>query len=192
MAVTMIATVSAKRATTIQCHAASFKESTARPLKAFQKMLGLMAAASSGTSVGSASHTTHPVLAEAEGSIHGLASQTPPHNGDSGLCISPGPFEGPLLTKARRDPRHGAQKEGCHDRRSQQGSGSVVQGQTDLRSLVRRGVGPTHQLPRNASSVSALSILPAGHMGTPCASKLRQQVHDVIHKSPGRPRLEAT
>ncbi len=31
-------------------------------------------------------------------------------NGDSGLCISPGPLEGPLLAKARRDLRHGAQK----------------------------------------------------------------------------------
>ncbi len=82
------------------------------------------------TSVGSASHETHPVLAEAEGSIRGLASRTPPHNGDSGLCISPGPLEGPLLAKARRDPRHGAQKEGCHDRRFQQGLGSTVRGQT--------------------------------------------------------------
>ncbi len=43
--VQMTATVSAERATAIQRHAASFKEGTARPLKAFQKMLGLMAAA---------------------------------------------------------------------------------------------------------------------------------------------------
>ncbi len=48
-----------------------------------------------GTSVGSASHATHSVLAEAEGSIRGLASRTPPHKGDSGLCISPGALEGP-------------------------------------------------------------------------------------------------
>ncbi len=44
--VQMTATVSAEWATTIQRHAASLKEGTARPLKAFQKMLGLMAAAS--------------------------------------------------------------------------------------------------------------------------------------------------
>ncbi len=37
-----------------------------------------------------------------------------------------------------------------------------------------------------------LSILPARHTGTPCASTLRQQVRGVIHKSPGRPHLEAT
>ncbi len=39
----MTATVSAEWAMTIQRHAASFKEGTARPLKAFQRMLGLMA-----------------------------------------------------------------------------------------------------------------------------------------------------
>ncbi len=61
--------------------------------------------------VGSASHATHPVLAEAEGSIRGLASWTPPHNGDSGLCISPGPLEGPPLAKAGHDLRLGAQME---------------------------------------------------------------------------------
>ncbi len=119
-------------------------------------------------------------------------SRTPPHNGDSGLCISPGLLEGPLLAKARRDPRHGAQKEGCHDRRFQQGLGSTVRGQTNLRPVVRRGVGPAHQLPRNASSVSGLSILPTGHSGTPCGNTLRQQVRGVIHKSPWRPRLEVT
>ncbi len=51
------------------------------------------------TSVDSASHATHPVLAETKGSIRGLASRTPPRNGDSGLCISLGPMEGPFLAK---------------------------------------------------------------------------------------------
>ncbi len=97
---------------------------------------------------------------------------------------------GTPLAIARRDLRHGAQKEGCHDRRFQQRLGSAVRRQTDLWPLVRRGVGPAHQLPRNASSVPCLSILPAGHKGTPCASKLRQHVRGVIHKSPGRPCLE--
>ncbi len=44
--VQMTATVSAERAMTIQPHVVSFKEGTARPLKAFQRMLGLMAPAS--------------------------------------------------------------------------------------------------------------------------------------------------
>ncbi len=74
-------------------------------------------------------------------------------------------WRGPLLAKARRGPRHGAQKEGCHDRCFQQELGSTVRGQTDLRPLVRRGVGPAPQLPRNASSVSGLSILPAWTFG---------------------------
>ncbi len=66
-----------------------------------------------------------------------------------------------------------------------------MRGQSDLRTVIRRGVGPAHQLPRNASSVSGLSILPAGHSGTPCANTFREQVCGVIHTSPGRPRLEA-
>ncbi len=44
--VQMTATVSAERPTMIQHHAASFKEGTACPLKAFPKMLGLLEAAS--------------------------------------------------------------------------------------------------------------------------------------------------
>ncbi len=47
------------------------------------------------TSVESASNATHPVLAEADGSIRGLASRTAPRNDDSGLCISPGQLERP-------------------------------------------------------------------------------------------------
>ncbi len=86
-----------------------------------------------GTSVESASHAIHPVLSEAEGSIRGLASGTPLRKGDSGLCISPGLLERPLLAKARRDLRHGEQKEGCHDSSFQQVLGSAVREQTDLR-----------------------------------------------------------
>ncbi len=42
----MTATVSVKRGTTIQRHGASFEEGIALPLTAFQRMLGLMVAAS--------------------------------------------------------------------------------------------------------------------------------------------------
>ncbi len=104
---------------------------------------------------------------------------------------SPDPLEEPPLAKARRDSRHGAQKEGCHDRRFQQGLGSAVQRQTDLQSMGQGGIDPAHQLLRNASSMSGLSILPTGHTGTPCASTLRQHVRGVIHKTPGRS-LEVT
>ncbi len=138
--------------------------------QSFPENAGPYGSGYAGTSVGSASHATHPVLAEAEGSFHGLALRTPPRNGDSG-CVST--LARWPVAKARRDPRHGTQKEGCHDRRFQQGLGGAVRGQTDLRPMVRRGVGPAHQLPRNASSVSGLLILPAGHSGTPRANTLR-------------------
>ncbi len=36
----------------------------------------------------------------------------------------------------------------------------------------RAKVGSAHQLPRDASSVPCLSVLPAGHKGTPCANTL--------------------
>ncbi len=162
------------------------------PPQSFPENAGPYGSSFAGTSVGSASHVTHPVLAEAEGSIRGLVSRMPPRNGDSGLCISPGPLEGPLLAKARHNPRHAAQKEVCHDRCFQQGMGSAMRGQTDLRPVVRRGVRPAHQLPRNAISMSGLSILPAGHSETPCANTLRQQVRGVIHKLPELPCLEVT
>ncbi len=139
--------------------------------QSFPENAGPYGSGFAGTSVVSASHATYPVLAEAEGSICGFASRTPPHNSDSGLCISPDPLERPPLAKEGCGLIHGAQKEGC-----QQGLGSAVRRQTDLRSLVREGVGPAHQLPRHASSVPGLSILPAGHSGAPCASTLRQQV----------------
>ncbi len=58
--------------------------------QSFPENAGPYGSGFAGTSVGSASHAIYPVLAEAEGSIHGLASRTPPSNRDSGLCISPG------------------------------------------------------------------------------------------------------
>ncbi len=133
--------------------------------QSFPENAGPYGSGFTGTSVGSASHAIHPVLAEAEGSICGLASR----NGDSGLCISPGLLKGPPLAKARRDLTHGAQKEGCHDRRFQQGLGSAVRGQTNLRSLVWRGVGPARQLPRNASSIGYCRNLGSLRNGTSTA-----------------------
>ncbi len=111
------ATVSAKWATIIQCHTAAFSEGTACPLKAFQKMLGLMAAASLVLQLGRLH--MRPIQFWLKQRVPSAAWRPvlPPRNGDSGLCISPGPLEGLLLAKARPDPRHGAQKEGCHDRR---------------------------------------------------------------------------
>ncbi len=88
-----------------------------------------------GTSAGSAPYATHPVLVETEGSSSGLASRTPPRNGDSSLCISPDPLEEHPLAKARHDCRHGTQKEGCHDRCFQQGLGSTLQELSELQII---------------------------------------------------------
>ncbi len=142
--VQMTATVSVERATSIQRHTACFKEGTARPLKALQRMLGLMAAASPVLQLGLLH--MRPVQFWLKQRVPSVAWRHRPQPciGDSGLCISPGPLEEPLLAKARRDPRCGAQKECCHDRRFQQGLGSAVRGQTNLRPLFRRGVGPAH------------------------------------------------
>ncbi len=57
----MTTTVSAEQATRIQRHTASLKEGAARPLK---ENAGPYGSGFAGTSVGSASHATHPVLAE--------------------------------------------------------------------------------------------------------------------------------
>ncbi len=89
-------------------------------------------------------HTvTQPTCSWAQLSTHMtecIWQQLSQRNGDSDLCISPGPLEGPLQAKVRRDLRHGTQKEGCHDRSFQQGLGSAVRGKTDFRPVVRRGV----------------------------------------------------
>ncbi len=75
-----------------------------------------------------------------------------PRNGDSACVSALAHWRDPIWLSRQT-------KEGCHGRCFQQGLGSAVRGQTDLRPIVRRGVGPAHQLPRNASSVSGLSIL---------------------------------
>ncbi len=124
--VQMTATVSAERAMTIQCHEATFKEGTARLLKAFQRILGLMAAASPVLQLGLLHMRFIHFWLKQRVPSAGLASWKRPRNGDSGLCISPGPLEGLLLAKASRHPRHGAQKEGCHDSHFQQGLGSAL------------------------------------------------------------------
>ncbi len=181
--VQMTATVSAERATSIQRHAASFKEGTACPLKAFQKMLGLMAVASLVLQLG---------LLRMQPIQFWLKQRVPEADWCHGrhritvtrACVS-------ALTRWRNPLwlKQGVTLDTAHRRKVVR---SAVRGQTDLRSVVQGRIDPAHQLSRNASSMSGLSILPAGHTVTPCASTLRQQVHGVINKSPGHPRLEAT
>ncbi len=87
-------------------HTSSSSASSRSSAQSFSENAGPYGSGFVGNSVGSASHATHQVLAEAEGSIRGLASRTPPRNGDSACVSVPGLLEGPLLAKARCDPRH--------------------------------------------------------------------------------------
>ncbi len=68
-------------------HTSSSSASSRSSAQSFSENAGPYGSGFAGSSVGSASHATHQVLAEAEGSIRGLASRTPPRNGDS-ACVS--------------------------------------------------------------------------------------------------------
>ncbi len=182
----MRAVIAPERALAIQKLAATFKSGTARPLKAFQRMLGFMAAAS-------------PVLQL------GLLRMRPlqrwlkprvPHNAWRHRCLhimcdSPDPLEEPTMDEEGRGHGVGPQQESCHDRCLQHRLGGAVRRKTDLRPLVEGGEGLPHQLLGNASSLSSLPVFPARPNWTPCADSLRQHVRGVLYKSPGRCLLEA-
>ncbi len=78
------------------------------------------------TTVGTALHETHAVLAETTNSAPSVASWMPSHQGEPGLCHSSGPLERPTVVQAGRDYRHDSQNEGCLDRCIQQRLGSSV------------------------------------------------------------------
>ncbi len=140
---------------------------------------------------GPAPHVPPSTLVETTGSTQRMASRTPAHQGESGLCDSPDPLEEPTMDEEGRGHGVGPQQESCHDRRLQHRLGGAVRRQTDLRPLVEGGEGLPHQLLGNASSLSSLPVFPAGPNRTPCADSLRQHVRGVLYKSPGRCLLEA-
>ncbi len=78
--------------------------------QSFPQNAGPYGSGFAGTSVGTASHTTHPVATHATHPSNdpSWSRGFHPCNGDSGLCISPGPLKGPPLAKARCDLRQGA------------------------------------------------------------------------------------
>ncbi len=176
----MTATVSVERATTIQRHAASSKEGTARPLKAFPKMLGLMAVASPVLQLGLL--YMRPILFWLKQRVPSAALRHGRHRVTvTRACV--------LALARLRDLlwlKQGVILHTAHRRKvvpTRVGERCARANRPSV--LVRRGVEPVHQLPRNASSVPCLSILPARHMGTPCASTLRQQVRGVINDQGG-------
>ncbi len=187
----MRAVIAPERALAIQKLAATFKSDTARPLKVFQRMLGLMAAASPVLQLGllrmrPLQRWLKPrVLHNAwrHGRLHIRVNQA---------CVTAlTPWKNP------RWMEKGVAMGLVHTRKvvttdaSNTGWGGAVRRQTDLRPLVKDGERLPHQLLGNASSLSSLPVFPAGPNRTPCADSLRQHVRGVLYKSPGRCLLEA-
>ncbi len=131
------------------------------------------------------------MLVETTGSTQRMASRAPAHQGEPGLCDSPGPLEEPTTDGERCGHGNGLQQERCHDRRLQHRLGGAVRRQIDLRPLVESGEGLPHQLLGNASSMSSLPVFPARPNRTPCADSFRQHVRGVLYKSSGRCLIEA-
>ncbi len=187
----MRAVIAPERALAIQKLAATFKSATARPLKVFQRMLGLMAAASPVLQLGllrmrPLQRWLKPrVLHNAwrHGRLHIRVNQA---------CVTAlTPWKNP------RWMEKGVAMGLVHTRKvvttdaSNTGWGGAVRRQTDLRPLVKDGERLPHQLLGNASSLSSLPVFPAGPNRTTCADSLRQHVRGVLYKSPGRCLLEA-
>ncbi len=68
---------------------------------------------------GPAPHAAPSTLVETTGSTQRMASRTPAHQGESGLCDSPDPLEEPTMDEEGRGHGVGLQQESCHDRRLQ-------------------------------------------------------------------------
>ncbi len=183
----MRAVIAPERALAIQKLAATFKSDTARPLKVFQRMLGLMAAAS-------------PVLQL------GLLRMRPlqrwlkprvPHNawrhGRLYIRVNQACVTALTPWKNPRWMEKGVAMGLVHTRKvvTTDRLGGAVRRQNDLRPLVEDGEQLPHQLLGNASSLSSLPVFPTGPNRTPCADSFRQHVRGVLYKSPGRCLLEA-
>ncbi len=130
-----------------------------RPLKLFQRMLGLMASASSALQLG---------LLYMQPLQYWLKPRVPPHAWCQGLLrirVSQASIAALAPRKAvdgtGRAPGHGLQKEGCLDRRLQIRLVGTVRQQTGLRPLDKDGRLPSHQLPGNAGSMVGPSHLSA-------------------------------
>ncbi len=178
----MRAVIAPERALAIQKLAATFK--SARPLKAFQRMLGLMAAASPVLQLGllrmrplqRCLKPRVPHNAWRHGRLHIRVNQA---------CVTAlTPWKNPRWMKK------GVAMGLVHSRKvvmtdaSNTGWGGAVRRQTDFRPLVEGGEGLPDQLLGNASSLSSLPVFPARPNRTPCADSLRQHVRGVLYKSP--------
>ncbi len=177
----MRAVIAPERALAIQKLAATFKSGTARPLKAFQRMLGLMAAASPVLQLGLLRmrplqrwlKPRVPHNAWRHGRLHIRVNQA---------CVTAlTPWKNPRWMKK------GVAMGLVHSRKVVTTDAS----NTGWGALCEGGEGLPHQLLGNASSLSSLPVFPARPNRTPCADSLRQHVRGVLYKSPGRCLLEA-
>ncbi len=182
----MRAVIAPERALAIQKLAATFKSDTARPLKVFQKMLGLMAAAS-------------PVLQL------GLLRMRPlqrwlkprvPHNawrhGRLHIRVNQACVTALTPWKNPRWMEKGVAMGLVHTRKvvttdaSNTGWGALCEGKPTFGHWSKTESG---------FHINCLEMLicefPAGPNRTPCADSLRQHVRGVLYKSPGRCLLEA-
>ncbi len=187
----MRAVIAPERALAIQKLAATFKNDTARPLKVFQRMLGLMAAASPVLQLG---------LLRMRPLQRWLKPRVPHnawHHGRLHIRVNQACVTALTPWKNPRWMKKGVAMGLVHTRKvvttdaSNSALGGTVRRQTDLRPLVEGGERLPHQLLGNASSLSSLPVFPAGPNRTPCADSLRQHVRGVLYKSPGRCLLEA-
>ncbi len=121
----MRAVVTPERTLAIQQLAASFKTGNPHPLKAFQRMLGLMASASSVLQLGLL-HAS--VLAETTRSSTRLVSRTPPCQGEPALRCSSGPLEKPSVDGMGHAPVYGLLKDGGLNRSFQLRLGALCGG----------------------------------------------------------------
>ncbi len=106
---------------------------------------------------GPAPHAPPSTLVETTGSTQRMASWTPAHQGESGLCNSPDPLEEPTVDGEGRGHGVGPHQESCHDRLSVADSatdssplasapetGSPLSGERNNMAPSTRAVGSLH------------------------------------------------
>ncbi len=182
----MRAVIAPERALAIQKLAATFKSDTALPLKVFQRMLGLMAAASP---------VLQPGLLRMRPLQRWLKSRVPHNAWRHGrlhirvnqACVTAlTPWKNPQWMKK------GVAMGLVHTRKvvmtdaSNTGWGALCEGKPTFGHWSKAESG------FHINCLEMLAVFPAGPNRMTCADSLRQHVRGVLYKSPGRCLLEAS
>ncbi|XDV43285.1 hypothetical protein PO909_011790 [Leuciscus waleckii] len=183
--ITMTARLTQERALSVQKLVASFKAGERTPLKKFEKLLGLMATASSVLRMdycacARCSTTQTPCANPC------MAVRQPVHHGESRLFTDPDSLAGSGLVP--RGCHHVGifQEESVFYRRIQPRLGSPARGQACLRPLVEHGAELTYQLSGNESSLIGPQSVSVKPQWTSRLSPHGQHVSGGLHKSPGQ------